>query len=311
MTRIKRVLGLGASRGEPTPRLRLDPTEVIASLATLERRIEERFAGSNLGRLCGDLLELARQAVVRTGWIRRPLWPLRLGVASLMLALLLALFGVLQLLPVTIGGLDLGEMIQGLEAGLSSLVLFGAALFSLTTVERRVKRGRALRALHELRVAAHIVDMYQLTKDPIDTRMPGAVTASSPKRDMTLWELGRYLDYSSEMLALTSKIAALYVDDFDDPVVLASVDGLHTLLDGLTRKIWHKAELVDRLAASLESSASSNRPVATSRPSALEQPAGLDQPAALPRPGPLESAAAYAARLFLLFPDFVGRATGR
>ena len=254
---------------------------MITTLATLDRRIEERFPGSNLGRLCGDLLELARQAVLRTEWIRRPLVPLRLGVAGLILAVLLAPFGALRLVPVTIGGLDLGEMLQGVEAGLSSMVLLGAALFSLTTLERRVKRGRALRALHELRVAAHIVDMYQLTKDPIDPRMPGATTASSPRRDMTLWELGRYLDYSSEMLALTSKIAALYVDDFDDPVVLANVDGLHTLLDGLSRKIWHKTDLVERLAASLE------------------------------RRGPLESAAAYAGRLLPLFPDLVSRAAGR
>lgn len=241
--------GLAAAAG-----LRLEPTEVISTLVILERRIEERFPGSNLGRLCGILLELARKAVLRTEWIRRPLVPLRLGVAGLMLAVLFAPFGALRFVPVTVGGLNLGEMLQGVEAGLSSLVLLGAALFSLTTLERRVKRGRALRALHELRVAAHIVDMYQLTKDPIDPRMPQAATKSSPKRDMTLWELGRYLDYSGEMLALTSKIAALYVDDFDDPVVLANVDGLHTLLDGLSRKIWHKMDMVDRLIASLERS---------------------------------------------------------
>ena len=216
-----KATGLEFGQRAPGPGLRLEPSEVITTLATLERRIEERFPGSNLGHLCGDLLELARKAVVRTEWIRRPLVPLRLGVVGLILAVVLAPVGALQLVPVTVGGLDLGEMLQGVEAGLSSLVLLGAALFSLTTVERRVKRGRALRALHELRVAAHIVDMYQLTKDPIDPRMSGATTASSPKRDMTLWELGRYLDYSSEMLALTSKIAALYVDDFDDPVVLA------------------------------------------------------------------------------------------
>jgi hypothetical protein len=261
--------------------LRLDPAEVIATLATLEQRIEERFPGSNLGRLCGDLLDLARKAVLRIEWIRRPLVPLRVAVGGLIVALVLAPLGALQLVPATVGGVNLGELLQGVEAGLSSLVLLGAALFSLVTLERRVKRQRALRALHQLRVAAHIVDMYQLTKDPIDPRVPGAVTPSSPQRDMTLWELGRYLDYSSEMLSLTSKIAALYVDDFDDPVVLANVDGLHTLLDGLSRKIWRKTELVDRLAASLE------------------------------RRSPLESAAAYAVRLLPLSRDLLGRTAGR
>jgi len=245
------LVGFGPAHGH---RLRLDPEEVITTLATLQRRILERFPESNLGRLCGDLHELARKAVLRTEWIRRPLVPLRLGIAGLILALVLTPFSALRFVPVTVGGVNLGELLQGVEAGLSSIVLLGAALFSLTTVERRVKRGRALRSLHELRVAAHIVDMYQLTKDPIDTRVPGAGTASSPKRDLSPWELGRYLDYSSEMLALTGKIAALYVDDFDDPVVLSSVDGLHTLLDGLSRKIWHKTDLVERLGDSLERS---------------------------------------------------------
>ena len=46
------------------------------------------------------------------------------------------------------------------------MVLIGAAIFFLVTLETRVKRRRALAALHELRAIAHIIDMHQLTKDP-------------------------------------------------------------------------------------------------------------------------------------------------
>ena len=46
------------------------------------------------------------------------------------------------------------------------IVLMGAALFFLVTIEDRLKRRRALTALHELRSIVHVIDMHQLTKDP-------------------------------------------------------------------------------------------------------------------------------------------------
>ena len=232
--------------------LTLDSAEISATIARLKLRIEERFPGSNLGRLCGELLRKAQAAEHRTEWIRRPLLPLRLAVGSSIVAAVLLLWAGLRVIQVRVGGIDLGELVQGFEAALSSVVLLGAAIFFLITLEIRVKRSRALRALHELRVVAHIVDMYQLTKDPVDPRVPVPPTPSSPKRDLTPHELARYLDYSSEMLALTTKIGVLYVSDFADPVALAGVDALQRLIDGLSQKIWHKAALVDRIIASLD-----------------------------------------------------------
>ena len=104
----------------------------------------------------------------------------------------------------------------------------------------RVKRRRALKAIHELRALAHIIDMHQLTKDPERVMSPGGETASSPKRKMKPFALGRYLDYCSEMLSIVGKIAALYVQNFDDNVVLASVNEVEALTTGLSRKIWQK-----------------------------------------------------------------------
>src|SRR5258708_24597219 len=41
-----------------------------------------------------------------------------------------------------------------------------STLFPYTTLFRsRIKRARALKAMHELRSLAHIIDMHQLTKD--------------------------------------------------------------------------------------------------------------------------------------------------
>src|SRR5258706_555002 len=83
-------------------------------------------------------------------------------------------------------------------------------------IDARRRRRMCLEALHEMRAMAHIVDMHQLTKDPeiVTSRGPG--TPSSPERPLDRFELGRYLDYCSEMLSLIGKVAALYVQGFPD-----------------------------------------------------------------------------------------------
>jgi hypothetical protein len=57
--------------------------------------------------------------------------------------------------------------------------------------------------------------------------------------------LGRYLDYCSEMLSLVGKLAALYVQKFDDPVALAAVNEVEDLTTGLSRKIWQKIMIIN------------------------------------------------------------------
>ena len=57
---------------------------------------------------------------------------------------------------------------------------------------------------------------------------------------MTTFELSRYLDYCAEMLSLTGKVAALYVQEFDDAVAVAAVNDVEQLTTGMSRKIWQK-----------------------------------------------------------------------
>ena len=54
-------------------------------------------------------------------------------------------------------------------------------------------------------------------------------TLSSPKRVLTPFELTRYLDYCSEMLALPSKLAVLHTQHFNDPVTLEAVNDVENL----------------------------------------------------------------------------------
>jgi hypothetical protein len=139
---------------------------------------------------------------------------------------------------------SLTELVQGLESGINDVIFVGAFVFFLVTLETRIKRGRALRAIHALRSIAHVIDMHQLTKDPEWVLDRGHETGVLPPRTMSRFELSRYLDYCSEALSLTGKVAALYIRDFADPVALQAVNEVEDLTTGLSRKIWQKLSIL-------------------------------------------------------------------
>jgi hypothetical protein len=224
----------------------LDPHQIVETTERLQQRVYERFPTANLCRFAGELVAVARKAELRTAWIGRPFLPLRVAVAGLLAVAAVVLGFAIHEVPVSLQGTQVSEMLQSFDAAISSIAFMGAAVFFLVTMESRVKRLRAVRAIRELRGMAHLVDMHQLVKDPKDPRLTGVDTASSPKQ-MSPYEMYRYLDYCSEMLALLSKIAQLYVNDLDDRVALDYVDGLERLVQGLSDKIWRKMAMVDRM----------------------------------------------------------------
>lgn len=227
----------------------LDATLIIATADRLTRRIDERFPDSGLGRVSQELLAVARESEARAARLRRPNWPLRALAAGALVFLLAVIVagGFAIRVRSDVGGWF--DFVQGVEAAINDIVLVGLGVFFLFTIETRLKRRTALRALHQLRSIAHIVDMHQLTKDPDVVLTPEMATASSPERRMTRFQLARYLDYCSELLALTSKVAALYAQCLDDPVVLDAVSGVQGLTYGLSGKIWQKIMILDTIAA--------------------------------------------------------------
>jgi len=88
--------------------------------------------------------------------------------------------------------------------------------------------------------------MHQLTKDPQNV-LSGRDTTSSPARTLEPYQLARYLDYCSELLSLSSKLAALHVQYVNDPVVLDAVNDIETLAASLSNKIWQKIMILDRV----------------------------------------------------------------
>jgi hypothetical protein len=144
-----------------------------------------------------------------------------------------------------VGTPEIFGVFQGVEAAANMVVLVGAALFFLVTLESRMKRRQSLRDLHAFRSIAHVIDMHQLTKDPSIVLEPGPQTDSSPVRTMNRFELSRYLDYCSEMLSLNSKLAALYAQNLPDPVIIEAVKDIEQLTTNLSSKIWQKITIID------------------------------------------------------------------
>ena len=226
---------------------RLDADKIIETLSRLELRIGERFPGAGLARVCAELTQIARQSHLRSTEIAKPnLW-LRGLISALLIvgAALLAYVGYRLKLNAKASD-DLYSILQGIDAGFNIFALMGASLFFLFSIEEKVKRRRAIKALHELRSIIHIIDMHQLTKDPSADDAFIQPTKSSPKRTLTPPELVRYLDYCSEMLSLSAKISVLYAQSFPDPVVTQAVNDLERTSASLSQKIWQKINIVER-----------------------------------------------------------------
>ncbi|MEM9562692.1 MAG: hypothetical protein AAGA93_08760 [Actinomycetota bacterium] len=222
------------------PLATIDTSEIEITAVRLNARIHERFPGSGLERRSRELIELCQQMGSRAEELSRPILWVRWLYAILVLVVVVVMSTIS--VNLSLSGLEtIDDWVPFVEAAVNDLIFLGAGLFFLSTLETRIKRRRVLAELHEIRSFAHVIDMMQLTKDP--QRLAGQdhrPTSASPTADLTAFELGRYLDYCTEMLAISSKGAAVVAQRFDDPAVLATVNEIENLTTGLSRKIWQK-----------------------------------------------------------------------
>jgi hypothetical protein len=189
-----------------------------------------------------EVTELTRESLVRAEGIRKPNLVLRTGLGVL---LLLAGWGIFQYVQHREDINSMESLMRFLDVSKTGVAYLVAAAIFLVTLEARLKRRRALTAVHELRAMAHIIDMHQLTKDPDRLGAQGPIMVAGEA--LTADSMARYLDYCTEMLALLGKIGQLYVQQFPDATALAAVDHFQNQITGLSGKIWQKIMILDVL----------------------------------------------------------------
>jgi hypothetical protein len=226
---------------------RLDPVKIHQTAQRLHMRVQERFPHRGLTQQCAELERISEQTIERIRWFETPHWRLKGAAWVLMFVLVCALLAAIWLFAKilrTTDGTNPFDILQTVEAATQQLIFVAGALWFLLTLEGRWKRGKALYFLRELRSMAHLVDLRQLDKDPhrLSNNLPD--TASSPRSDLTAAELGRYLDYCSEMVSLISKLAALYAERLDDAELLQAVDEVEDLTNGIAGRVWQKISLI-------------------------------------------------------------------
>lgn len=226
----------------------LNAVEIVNTIRRLEQRIGERFPDAGLRNVCRDLIAIGQDTQRKAEQIARPNLALRALVVAAIGGGVAGLAYVGWTLMRSVHpqmGNEVFGIFQGIDAAMNVAVLAGAALFFAVSLEERWKRRQSLRDLDVFRSIAHVIDMHQLTKDPGILLNRGPATATSPNRVMTKYELTRYLDYCSEMQALTGKLAALYAQHLPDPIIIDAVNDIEELTGNFSRKVWQKISILE------------------------------------------------------------------
>jgi hypothetical protein len=223
----------------------LDPAKILATASALEARVASRFPDAGLRSVAKEIVALTHDTTREAQALQAPIWWLRLLIAAIILAGAALFLSVGTFLSFSSLSQDAVGSVQGIEAAINTTVLAGLGLTALVRLEARIKRRRVAKNLHGLRSIIHVIDMHQLTKDPAALSESYRATAASPARTFSSPELARYLDYCSEMLAVTGKLAALYAQAVNDEGVAEAVNDIENLGSNLSRKIWQKIMLIE------------------------------------------------------------------
>jgi len=219
----------------------LNIDKIIEIIQTLSLRIQDRFPQADLLNVNSELKELAIKSKATNAQLAKPYILIRIAFILLIFIASASIIYTMFMLKFDDSLLAVQNFITVSEAFLNETVTIGFAFYFLYKFEDFIKQKKILTALQELRTIAHIIDLHQLTKDP--THILAEKTKNSPKREFTKAEVSRYLIYCSEMLSLTSKIAATYVFNNKDEMILNTIHDIEVLCSTLASKIWQKIEL--------------------------------------------------------------------
>ncbi|SEH77276.1 hypothetical protein SAMN04489835_3951 [Mycolicibacterium rutilum] len=230
-------------------RVRLSGAHVASTVEQLERRIHARFGDRGLTKTARDLGLLVVEVDTEAGQshlrLRRTTLAARTASVAIVAATLIAL--VYSLRSAVLDGLArTADWVPLTESVINDLVFAAIAVVFLWAFPERLERRSLLGLLHRLRSLTHVIDMHQLSKDPEQVSPNYVPTAQSIRHGLDADQLHHYLNYCSELLALTAKTAALCAEHSTDGVVLETVSDIETLTTEVASKIWQKISLLPR-----------------------------------------------------------------
>jgi hypothetical protein len=162
----------------------LDPEKIIHTASRLEQRIAERFPERGLVQVAREVVTLGRTVADQVKVLSPPIWWLRVLIGLIVLLGAGVFVWVGSVIPLKQVGRDAVSSVQSIEAVINTLLLAILGLVTLVQLEARFKRQKVARGLHALRSVIHVIDMHQLTKDPVTLEAAYQPTPNSPPRDM-------------------------------------------------------------------------------------------------------------------------------
>lgn len=234
----------------------LNDQAIVDTMGKLARRIEARFEGRGLTKVANELCQFAVDEIGTARRVSRPRILVRMLTYLVIISGIAALgFFVWQYKTAFYTNASF-EMFEGAEALINIVLLMAAGIWFLLNLETRMKRHDVLVQINQLRSIAHVIDMHQLSKDPMVDLHANATSEATSEGDLHGYELIRYLDYCADMLAITGKLAAIYLEHTDDAVVIQSVNDFEALTGHLSRKVWQKITVMELHESQLEDGAS-------------------------------------------------------
>src|SRR5437867_11345571 len=109
---------------------RLEGPRIIETLQRLEQRVEERFPGSGLGRVTGELLAVANESLARATDLARPNRSLRIGAWALIAVIVYIGAQALLHLNLSLKWQDFAAFLQSSQA-IQNVVFLGVAVLFL------------------------------------------------------------------------------------------------------------------------------------------------------------------------------------
>jgi hypothetical protein len=221
----------------------IEHKKIEDALLNISNRIGARFPNSNLYTLSKELKKTLDSINSKIIEVAKPKWSIRIVLTSFVILSVFLIFLFIKFFIKKNHDSDIYNIIQGVEAALNSFVLIGASFYFMFKLEERMKEKVILKQINNLRMHIHMIDMYQLGKDPLAN--PEMSTNFSNKNKLSNFEMGRYFNYCCELLSITSKMAVLFANENSSERISEAIYEIEILSSTLNRKIWQKIAMLD------------------------------------------------------------------